>query len=160
VEALRGQSSAEWRPPEASEIIRFGIVKLTQANAVEVLGDALATSGDRQLRHESAIHLAMLCDPRTSPTFINALTDRHSPVRREAARGLGALHDPDAVPALFSALDDPDKAVRRVARQALVKIGPRLRDVRRAMPQTQPGQNQRRKLLRQLLLRKVLVFRR
>jgi HEAT repeat protein len=125
---------------------------------VEVLGDALVTSDDRQLRHESAIHLAMLRDPRTSRTFINALADRHSPVRREAARGLGTLHDPDAVPALFAALDDPDKAVRRVARQALVKIGPRLRDIRRAMPQSQPGQNQRRKLLRQLLLKKALGF--
>jgi len=42
VNALRGQSSpaAEWSPPDAWEIIRFGIVSLTGADAADVLGDA------------------------------------------------------------------------------------------------------------------------
>lgn len=160
MEGLRhGGPEAEWRPPSAREIINFGLVYLTQANAIEVLGDALVQSEDDQLRHEAAIHLGKLVSRRAVPAFVQALSDHHDPVRREAARGLGAIGDPQAIPALLRALDDPYPAVRR-ARRALVKSGAGIRDVRRFHPATAAGQQARRKLLRRLLLGKLMFLRR
>jgi HEAT repeat protein len=118
--ALRGDPNAV--PPDAWEIIRFGLVHFTQARAAEVLGQALVASDDRQLRHEAAIHLEKLQDPITVPALVQALADDpYSPVRRESARALGAIGDRSADAALVAALDDPDTKVRRVARRALAK---------------------------------------
>lgn len=143
-------------PPDASEIIRFGLLHFTQARAGEILGDALVASHDQQLRHEAAIHLEKFRDPPTVPALVQALAnDPHSPVRRESARALGAIGDMSAADALATALDDPDTAVRRVARRALVKSRIGIRDARQLTPATPAGRDEQRRLVRRLLLTKI-----
>lgn len=110
-------SSASDRRDAAIALGRFGEPR----RAVAVLGGALASERDPEVRRAIVESLARRGDPSGVPALVEALRERDGRDRASVAAALGAIGSDAAIRALVAALED--RAIAPAASQALVSAG-------------------------------------
>ncbi|KAJ2776210.1 deoxyhypusine hydroxylase [Coemansia javaensis] len=103
----------------------FSLKALNDAEAAQIIGEALGIKGDSDLfKHEVVYCLGQMCNKAAIPALIKAMADvdSHDMVRHEAAESLGAISDPSVVPELEKYVDDPCRPLAETCVIALEKI--------------------------------------
>lgn len=111
---------------EVDEVRRAAILTLGHLSdeaVVPMLGEALTSDPDWQVRRNAAQSLDLHATEQAIPALTSAMTDEHWQVRKFTARALQRVANDGAIPNLIAALSDEYSDVRRDAAIALGNLG-------------------------------------
>ncbi len=111
---------------EVDEVRRAAILTLGHLSdeaVVPMLGEALTSDPDWQVRRNAAQSIDLHATEAAIPALTSAMTDEHWQVRKFTARALQRVANDGAIPNLITALSDEYSDVRRDAAIALGNLG-------------------------------------